>query len=94
MLIISFSRPIILPPIRIDPIESTKKRLLSDKNIEIDIKDVIGLRVASSFYEKGSEEINIDDYYLTKIDERTLDIQIDFQKPLRITQSIKEPDSL
>ena len=63
-----------MPPIRFDPTKSTLNRILNDKDFEIDIKDVIGLRVASDFYDRDSEAIKIDDYYLTKLEEQSFDI--------------------
>ena len=52
LLTISFNKPIILPPIRVDSIKSITDSHLIDENVGIKIKDVIGLRVASDFYDR------------------------------------------
>ena len=71
-LTISFNKPIILPPVRIDPLKS---RLLYDaEKLEYDIKEVIGFKVNSEFYDERSDETNIEDYYLTRLEEHSLDI--------------------
>ena len=71
-LTISFNKPIILPPVRVDPLKS---RLLDDdEKLEYDIKEVIGFKVNSEFYDERSDETNIEDYYLTRLEEHSLDI--------------------
>ena len=58
------------------------------------IKDILKLRLESSFFENDEEAISIKDYYATRISERLIDIQIDFEHPELVTQSISEPDTL
>ena len=55
---------------------------------------MIGLKVASSFYDLGSEEIRVENYTLTRLTPDEMDIQINFYKPKKISQSMTELDGL
>ena len=59
-----------------------------------DIGKVLDMKVNSYFYTEEMREIQIRDYKLTKITDREMDIQIDFNIPSKITQSVAEPDVL
>ena len=61
-----------MPPVRVDALKS---RLLDDDDkLEYDIKEVVGFKVNSEFYAESSDETNIEDYYLTRLEEHSLDI--------------------
>ena len=85
-LTITFNKPIIVPQIRVDSdILSTYQRLLAnEKNKGYDITEIIGFKVNSEFDDE-SDKTNIDYFNLTRIDERALDIQIQFKNPESIT---------
>ena len=70
-LTISFNKPIIVPPLRVDPYKSKINRRLDNKH---DIKEVMWFKVNSEIYDEDSEETKIEDYYLTRMDERAMDI--------------------
>lgn len=67
---------------------------IKKKNNLVPIKDILKLRLESSFFEEGEEAIGIKDYYATRISENLIDIQVDFEHPELVTQSISEPDTL
>ena len=87
-LTITFNKPIILPPIRVDNMTvaeaagdvtaaNTTSRLLLDKEtlqFEYDISEVLAIYVESSFYDEDSQEIAIKSYNLTRLTERHMDI--------------------
>ena len=88
-LTISFNKPIIVPQIRVDSdILSYNQRVLAnEKNKGYDITEIIGFEVNSEFDDE-IEKNPIDYFNLTRLDERALDIQIQFRKPESITQSM------
>ena len=59
-----------------------------------DIGKVLDMKVDSYFYTEEMREIQIRDYKLRQITEQHMDIQIDFNIPSKITQSVAEPDVL
>ena len=59
-----------------------------------DIRDVIDIYVESSFYARQKQEISISNYTLTRLTERSMDIQIDFTDPTKLSLSSLEPDEL
>ena len=71
----SFSKPIVVPPIRIDSDYLTtltnSTRILKN---EYSIKEIVEFKVDSELYDEDSEEVSIEDYYLTRLDEKGLDI--------------------
>ena len=102
-LTITFSRPIIVPPIRVrqtaDLIadtsatkEQSQQTLPPDRKLEqqgndreeaptgaadeytFEIDEVVDLKVESSFYDAGSDEIHVESYTLTALNEDKMDI--------------------
>ena len=68
--------------------EAPQQRRLQDGiQPNITIYDVIDISVESDFYDDENEEIRVANYSLTRITEREMDIQVDFNMPERITQS-------
>lgn len=55
---------------------------------------MIGLKIESDFFIDASEAIKIQSYSLTRITKLLMEIQIDFQYPTNITQSVPDPDNL
>lgn len=55
---------------------------------------MVSLSVESSFYEPGQEEIRIANYSLTEMNPIKMDIQVEFYKPKKISQSASELDGL
>ena len=95
-LTISFNKPIILPPLEIIPDET--RRLEEHSTAEAfqrySIKDVLQLSVESSYHDQGEPEISIEDYRLTRLTEKAMDVQIDFVYPKKVTLNDVDPDSL
>ena len=52
------------------------------------------LSVESSYHDQGEPEISIEDYRLTRLTEKAMDVQIDFVYPKKITPNDVDPDSL
>ena len=75
ILTMSFSKPIVVPPIRIDSnyktYQTNSTRMLKSK---YSIKEIVGFKVYSERYDEESEETSIKDYYLTRLNEQGLDI--------------------
>ena len=99
-LTIMFNKPIIVPKIVIydnRTIGFGERILLTDID-GVDVKnywkieDVIELWVESDYYEEEDEEIRIHDFTLEKITSETIQIQLNFQMPPKITHAISEPD--
>lgn len=59
-----------------------------------EIEEVVSLKVESSFYEPGQDEIRIASYALTSMDSTKLDINVEFLMPKKISQSANELDGL
>ena len=81
-LTIAFNKPLILPPIRVDDYSqvtnssATEARLLQEEvsSYKYDIKDVVDLKIESSFHTEDSSIIKIKDYNLTRLTETAMDI--------------------
>ena len=101
-LTITFSRPIIVPPIRVhqtadlkaDASEQSQQTIPTDRKLEergnvseeydstgaayddfsFEIDEVVDLKVESSFYDAGSDEIHVESYTLTALNEDKMDI--------------------
>ena len=82
-LTIAFNKPLILPPIRVDYFtqvtnsSATEARLLQEEEVrayQYDIKDVVDLKIESSFHVDDSSIIKIKDYNLTRLTETAIDI--------------------
>ena len=59
-----------------------------------DIQNVLELKIDSDFYTSEMPEIQISNYTLTRITDRAIDIQINFEMPGKITQFVSDPDEL
>ena len=90
-LTITFNRPVVIPTIFDEAVKSGRS-LRAERAFRT--QDVIDLYVKSSIYDPDSEAIRIDDYYLTRINEKALDIQVMFKMPQKITEIFTEPDIL
>ena len=95
-LTITFNKPIILPPIEMI---SDQNRRLEENSTEnafqrYQIKDVLQLSVESSYHDQDDPEISIEDYRLTRLTEKAMDVQIDFVYPKKITLNEVDPDFL
>ena len=65
-LTITFSKPVIMPNIRVESETNNETtRLLSGR--EYEIEEVLLVSVDSAFHEEGSSETKIEDYKLTKL---------------------------
>lgn len=55
---------------------------------------MVNITVDSEYYTRDDEMIQIIDYYATRVNESSIDIQLEFLHPQAVTLSVKDPDFL
>lgn len=85
----TFSKPIFIP----DPFKNLERKI-SNSDFDGEIEKFLRIKVSSSYFDVGREEIAIEDYSLASFDSTGFSMLVTFAKPSFITQSLTEMDTL
>ena len=98
---IAFTKPIILPPLRVDSLEKATNETnttISGRRMSgqpfYSIQQAVSIKAESGFYEEGDDAIALFYYNLTRLTEQEMDIQLNFKQPTKISQNTADPDEI